>query len=192
MLHGSNLLIEFTRHAVEFLEGVETYLPSSLRQPQHVARILNWTDQCFNDLFSACHEDVINGSYTHLNVGSCFYLLHERHTKGPSLDYLRQELMLLGSRVPPAVPSNQVASPSMAPPARMAAPTRNVIPQHLYRHLPKVDGKQVCLKHMTVQGCSLSKCPRKHVIVPKLHAKVREFICDVAYGGGPCAELPKE
>ena len=182
--------MDFTRKAVEFLEGVETYLPGNLRQPRHVSRILTWTDQCFNDLFSSCHEDVINGSYTHLAIVSCFHLLHERHTKGPSLDYLRQELMLLGST--PLIPVTVLNPTPVPPPAgKHAAPTRNVIPQHLFRHLPKVDGKQVCLKNMTLQGCSLTKCPRQHVIIPDLHAKVREFLGDVTYGGGPCAELRK-
>ena len=89
-LYGSDLLINFTVGAVEFLEGVDTYLPMVLNQPHHVTRILSWVDQCFNDLFCACHEDVINAYYSHLEVGTCFYLLHKRHTKGPSLDYLRQ------------------------------------------------------------------------------------------------------
>ena len=180
---------------MEFLEGVETYLSSGLRQPQHVARILTWTDQCFNDTFCACHENVINGSYTHLNAVACFNLLHERHTKGPSLDYLRQELMLLGSAIPlsaHSAPSAPGAASIVATSPRTAPPTRNVIPKHIFRHLPKVDGKQICLKHMTKQGCSLSKCPRKHVIVHQLHDKVREFLCDVSYGGGPCAALAKE
>ena len=124
LLYGSELLIDFTRRAVEFLEGVETYLPGTLRLSHHISRILTWTDQCFNDLFLACQDDVINGSYTHLYVAACFNLLHERHTKGPSLDYLRQELMLLGTRSTPldqclpAIPPLviQSSSTSSAPP----------------------------------------------------------------------------
>ncbi len=55
ILYGSELLMNFIRRAVEFLEGVKTYLPGTLRLPSHVHIILAWTDQCFNDLFSACH-----------------------------------------------------------------------------------------------------------------------------------------
>jgi hypothetical protein len=190
LLYGSDLLIDFTKRAVEFLEGVETYLPGTLRLSHHVARILSWTDQCFNDLFLACHDDVINSTYTHLYVASCFNLLHERHSKGPSLDFLRQELILLGSKssptasILPAIPPLvlQASSTSTAPP-------RNIIPKHLFRYLPKVDGKQVCMKFMTAQGCSLPRCPRKHVIVQDLNDKVREFLQSGTYGGGPCAEL---
>ena len=65
---------------------------------------------------------------------------------------------------------------------KYVAPTRTVIHQKLYRHLPKVDGKSVCLKNMTLNGCSLAKCQRKHVIVHELHSKVRDLIWDATYG----------
>ena len=194
LVYGSDLLISFTRNAVEFLEGAETYLPTTLCLPHHIRRLSSWVDQCFRDLFCACHDDVINGTYTHLHIGSCFYLTHERHTKGPSLDFLRQELMLMEppkslsapSRLPgkPQEPHKDTHKPS--------APTRTVIPQTLYRHLPKVDGKSVCLKNLTRNGCSLAKCQRKHVIVHDLHSKVRDLVWDTSYGGGPCADLRKE
>ena len=177
------------------LEGLETYLPIYLRQPCHVDRILLWMDQCFNDLFSACLEDVVHGTYTHLDIGACFLILHDRHTKGPSLDYLRQELMFLGSTslstYPPA-PHTSPALPSNAHPRSTTTPPRHVIPRHLFRHLPKFGGKQLCLKNLTVHGCSLAKCPRSHTIPQNLHEKIREFVSDVSYGGGPCADLAKE
>ena len=190
LLYGYDLLIDFTRRAVEFLEGVETYLPGTLRLSPHIARILTWTDQFFNDLVLACHDDVMNTSYTHLYVASCFNLLHERHTKGPSLDYLRQELMLLGPKslpgrpLPPAIPALVIQSSSTA-----SSPPRNIIPRHLFCYLPNVDGKQVCMKFMTMQGRLLPKCPRKHVIVRDLNDKVKEFLNSGTYGGGPCAEM---
>ena len=123
----------FTRNAVEFLEGVESYLPSGLCLPHHIRRILAWVDHCFNELFSACNEDVIDGTCTHLHVGSCFHLVHDRHTKGPSLDFLRQELMLMEPQVSFSAPtrSNEQSQDTPKP----AAPTRIVIPQNLYRHL---------------------------------------------------------
>ena len=87
------MIVNFTSSAIASAGFAKRTMSASLLSPGRIPCFVKWFNECFRDLHQACFNDVVEGTYTHLDLLDRFeFSRSNRRLRGSAFDSLSWEL----------------------------------------------------------------------------------------------------